>query len=119
VQKRFLEKKRDHWLAFVAFDRVPRDVLCWASRVLKVDEWIVKVLQMMYQGVKTSVKINGGVSEKFEVNVGVHQGSVQGSVELMVWENPMEAKGLRVNVQPWQNQGDEECSGVGAVREIR
>jgi len=26
--------------------------------------------------VKTSVKIDGGVSEEFEVNVGVHQGSV-------------------------------------------
>jgi len=40
-------------------------------------------LQLVYhkyhnitEGVQTSVKINGGLSEEFEVNVGVHQGSV-------------------------------------------
>jgi len=30
----------------------------------------------MYEGVKTSVKIDGGVSEEFEVSVGIYQGSV-------------------------------------------
>jgi len=72
--------RRGSWkrkgIAFVnlekAFDRVPRDVLWWALRVLKVDEWIVKVIQVMYEEVKTSVKTDGGVSEEFEVNVGVH-----------------------------------------------
>ena len=36
IQERFLEKKRDLWMAFVdlqkAFDRVPKEVVCWALR---------------------------------------------------------------------------------------
>ena len=63
VQERFLEKKKDLWMAFVdlenAFDRVPREVLWWALRVMKVDEWIVKVIQAVYEGAKTAVKIEG------------------------------------------------------------
>jgi len=80
VQERFLGKKRDLWMAFVdlekAFDRVPREVLWWALRVMLVDDWIVKIIQSMYYGTKTSVKLDGDVSDEFEVKVGVHQGSV-------------------------------------------
>lgn len=80
VQERFLEKKRDLWMAFVdlekAFDRVPRDVLWWALRKMKVDEWLIKIVQAMYEGAKTAVRIDGGESEEFGVRVGVHQGSV-------------------------------------------
>ena len=41
-----------------------------------MDEWIVNVIKSMYEGVTTSVKMNGVESESFEVKVGVHQGSV-------------------------------------------
>ena len=79
-QEKFLEKKRDVWMAFVdlvkALDRVPREVLWWALRVLLVDEWIVKVIQSMYDGTKTAVKLDEDESDEFEVMVGVHQGSV-------------------------------------------
>jgi len=80
LQERYLDKKKDLWMAFVdlekAFDRVPRDVLWWVLRVVKVEEWIVKIIQSMYVGVKTIVKIDGSESEEFGVRVGVHQGSV-------------------------------------------
>ena len=80
VQEKFLAKKKDLWMAFVdlekAFDRVPRDVVWWALRFLKVEEWVVNVIRAMYQGAITAVKLNGGESEGFEVKVGVHQGSV-------------------------------------------
>jgi hypothetical protein len=80
VQERLLEKKKGLWMAFVdlekAFDRVPRAVLWWAMRVMKVDEWLVKVVQSMYEGATTAVRIAGGESEEFGVKVGVHQGSV-------------------------------------------
>ena len=36
----------------------------------------VFAIAVMYKNVKTSVKIDGKQSEKFEVKVGVHQGSV-------------------------------------------
>lgn len=80
LQERYSEKKKDLWMAFVdlekAFDRVPRDVLWWALREVGVEEWLIKVIQAMYEGATTAVKTMGGVSQGFEVKVGVHQGSV-------------------------------------------
>src|SRR6267154_6097681 len=67
-------------MAFVdlekAFDRVPRDMVWWALRHVGVEECIVNLIKSMYEGVTTSVKINGEESEGFEVKVGVHQRSV-------------------------------------------
>jgi hypothetical protein len=80
VQERFLEKKKELWLAFVdlekAFDRVPREVLWWALRKLGVEEWMVTVIKSMYKAATTAVKFKNGESGRFEVRVGVHQGSV-------------------------------------------
>jgi len=82
IQERFLEKKRDLWMAFVdlekAFDRVPREVVWWALRLLGVEEWLVNVIRAMYEGVVTSVRMKDGDrdSDAFEVKVGLHQGSV-------------------------------------------
>src|SRR6267154_3262622 len=80
VQEKFLGKQKELWMAFVdlekAFDRVPHDVVWWALRHVGVAEWIVNLIKIMYEGVTTSVKINGEESEGFEVKVGVHQGSV-------------------------------------------
>ena len=59
-----------------AFVRVPRAVLWWALRVMGVDEWIVNIIKIMYEGVTTAVKFRDGESKELEVKVGVHQGSV-------------------------------------------
>ena len=58
------------------FDRVPRENVWWALRVVDVDEWIVKTIQAMYDGATTAVKLRDGVSKEIGVKVGVHQGSV-------------------------------------------
>src|SRR6267154_6405838 len=80
VQEKFLGKQKELWMAFVdlekAFDRVPRDVEWWALRHVGVEVWIIDVIKSMYEGITTSVKINGVESEDFEVKVGVHQCSV-------------------------------------------
>jgi hypothetical protein len=80
IQEKFLGKKKELWMAFVdlekAFDRVPREVLWWALRSLGLCEWMIKVVESMYDGVTTAVKVNGESSSDFEVKVGVHQGSV-------------------------------------------
>jgi len=57
------------------FDRVPREVLWWALRRLFVDEWLVTVIQSMYDRAATAIKVNGGLSKEFPVKVEVHQGS--------------------------------------------
>ena len=51
-------------------------MLWWALRQSGVDEWIVRVIQSMYEGALTSVKRRVGESVEFAVKVGVHQGSV-------------------------------------------
>jgi hypothetical protein len=80
IQEKFLEQKKELWIAFVdlekAFDRVPREVLWWALRKLGVEEWMVNVIRSMYAGATTAVKLRSGESKEFEVRVGVHQGSV-------------------------------------------
>ena len=59
-----------------AFDRVPRKILWWAMLVVSVPEWIVVIVQVMYNGAKTKVRVNGSNRDEFEVKVGKHQGSV-------------------------------------------
>ena len=80
VQEKFIEKKKDLWMAFVdlekAFDRVPWAVLWWALRKLGVEEWLINVTKAMYEGATMAVKLRSGESKEFEVKVGVHQGSI-------------------------------------------
>ena len=40
------------------------------------DEWIVRLVKVMYDGANSRVRLNGCFSEIFEVTVGVHQGFV-------------------------------------------
>ena len=44
-------------------------------RVVGVLEWIV-IVQAMYNGAKSEVRVIGSYSDQFEVKVGVNQGSV-------------------------------------------
>jgi hypothetical protein len=80
MQEKFLDKRKDLWMAFVdlekAFDRVPRQVVWWALRQVGVGEGLVRVIRSMYEGAETAVKSRDGVSKGFQVEVGVHQGSV-------------------------------------------
>ena len=60
-----------------AFDSVPRDVVRWALRQkLGVDEWLIRTLMALYTEACTVVRTDAGLSESFEVTVGLHQGSV-------------------------------------------
>ena len=80
LQEKYLGMKEELWMAFVdlekAFDRVPREVLWWALRELGVEEWIIMVIQSMYEGSTTAMKFKNGESSQFGVGVRVHQGSV-------------------------------------------
>ena len=80
LQEKHLAANKPLYMAFVdlekAFDRVPRDVICWAMRKLGIDEWLVCLVQSMYKDVRSRVRVGDGYSEEFGVGVGVHQGSV-------------------------------------------
>ena len=80
LQEKYRAVKKPLYFAFVdlekAFDRIPRAVLWWALRSLGVEEWAVRVIQGMYSNARSRVRVNGQLSDEFEVQVGVHQGSV-------------------------------------------
>ena len=63
LQEKYLAKNKNLYAAFVelekAFDRVPREVLWWSMRKLGIAEWIVKLVQAMYENVKSRVRVNG------------------------------------------------------------
>ena len=59
-----------------AFDRVPTEVVRWALRKLGVNEWLIRTVMALYTEACTVVRTDAGLSESFEVKVGLHQGSV-------------------------------------------
>ena len=59
-----------------AFHRVPRKVVEWEMRKNEIPEALVSAVMSLYRGAKTKVKVGTRLSEEFEANVGVHQGSV-------------------------------------------
>ena len=48
----------------------------WALRKLGVDEWLICTVMALYTEACTVVRTDAGLSESFEVKVGLHQGSV-------------------------------------------
>ena len=80
VQEKHQAKKKNLYYAFVdlekAFDRVPREVVRWALRKLAVDEWLIRTFMALYTEACTVVRTDAGLSESFEVKVGLLQGSV-------------------------------------------
>ena len=80
MQEKFLAKKKQLYFAFVdlekAFDRVPRKVVRWALRMSGIEEWLVQAVMALFAGAKTHIQTSCGDSENFDVNVGIHQGSV-------------------------------------------
>ena len=58
-----------------AYDRVPRDEVWFCMRGSGVSERYVQAVQDMYEGSTTSVRCSLGLTESFEVQVGLHQGS--------------------------------------------
>ena len=76
----YQKKDKKLYMCFVdmekAFDRVPRKVMEWAMRKKGLSEVMVWAVMSLYNGAKTRVRVGSAYSVKFEVKVGVHQGSV-------------------------------------------
>ena len=79
-QEKNLQKKKNIYFAYFdlekAFNRVPRRILWWAMRKLRVDEWIIQIVKSMYENAHSKVRITNSYSNAINVSVGVHQGSV-------------------------------------------
>ena len=79
LAEKYREKQRELHCVFIdlekAYDRVPREEVWLCLREKGVSETLVRVVQDMYRGSMTAVRSAVGVSEEFEVKVGLHQGS--------------------------------------------
>lgn len=80
IIERHRDAKRDLHAIFVdlekAFDRVPRELIYEALRAHQVPEEYVLIIKDMYFNINTVVRCAAGESERFDIQVGVHQGSV-------------------------------------------
>ena len=52
------------------------DNVRWSLGRLGVEEWLVKIVHVMYRNARSRVKVNGTFRDYFLVQVGLHQGSV-------------------------------------------
>jgi len=79
MQEKFRAKGKKLYFSFVdlekAFDRVLREVIRWAMRKLRVEEWLVSAVVSMYTGAKTVVRTVYGNNNGIEVKVGMLQGT--------------------------------------------
>ena len=109
LQEKFLSRYLNNknltlFFAFVdlekALDHVPRKVLWWAMRKVGVEEWIVRLVQAMYNNARSWVRVGSEYSEEFEVGVGVHQGSVLSPLLFIIVLEAL-SRDFRVGV-PWE-----------------
>ena len=79
VQEKHQAKKKKLYYDFVdleeAFDS-PKRGGRWSLRKLGVDERLIHTVMALYTVACTVVRTDAGLSESFEVKVGLHQGSV-------------------------------------------
>ena len=77
--EQYREGQKDICVTFIdlekAYDRVPREEIWRTMRERLVPEKYVKLVQDMYTGCRTNVRTVAGESSKFNVEVGLHQGS--------------------------------------------
>ena len=80
LQEKYMSKDKKLFFAFVdlekTFDCVPREVIWWSLRKMGVQEWLVKLVQAMYSNARSQVRVGDEYCKMFDVQVGVHQGSV-------------------------------------------
>ena len=75
VQEKHQPNKKKLYSAFVDLEKA-FDIVRWALRNLGVDDWLIRTVMALYKEDCTVVKTDAGLSESFEVWVGLHQGSV-------------------------------------------
>ena len=79
LQEKYHERKKDLHMVFVdlekAYDRVPCDLIWWALRKKNIQEPYITIIQDMYKATNTRVKTRCGLTQYYDIEVGLHQGS--------------------------------------------
>ena len=58
-----------------AYDTVPREMVMATPRWMGLQEAEVRLMKEMYEGTKGRVLVGPGMSEEFNVSIGLRQGS--------------------------------------------
>ena len=78
IQEEYVAKQKKLNMCFIdlekAFDGDVGRVVVWAMRKKGILEALVRAVMSLYKGAK--IKVGTCLSDEFEVNIGVHQGSV-------------------------------------------
>ena len=70
------------------------------STEVGIPEWIVRVIQVMYQNARSQVRVNNLFGDVFDVQVGVYQGSV---LSLLLFITVLEALSQEFHTScPWE-----------------
>ena len=71
LQEKFYAINKTLYMAFVnlekAFDCVPRRVIWWALHKLGIEEWLVQLIQSIYENARSKVHVGYNLSEEFSV----------------------------------------------------
>jgi hypothetical protein len=72
------EQKKDMYMIFIdlenAYDKVHRNVMWWALQKYKVSSKYITLIKHMYDNIMTSVQTSDGDTNKFLINIELHQG---------------------------------------------
>lgn len=89
-------EKRKLYLAFVdfrkAFDIVYRNGIWYKLSTYGVSSKIMKILKVMYENVKSCVKVNGSLTEYFDTYMGVKQGEPLSPLLFLFFINDMHSQ---------------------------
>ena len=80
VVEKFLAKNKKLYVAFMdlekAYDKVEWEALWEVLKIYGVGGKLLKAVQAFYRNSRACVRVNGKVSEEFDIHVGVRQGCV-------------------------------------------
>ena len=103
LMEKHREKQKELHMVFIdlekAYDRVPRQEVWRCMREKGVPEKYVTIVQNMYEGARTRVKSNVGLTDMIPVGVGLHQGSSL-SPYLFAMIMDVLARGIK-DISPW------------------
>ena len=106
LQEKYQERKKDIRMVFVdlekAYDRVPRELIGWALRKNNIPESYITIIQDMYKATKTRVKTRCGLTQYFNIEVGLHQGSTLSPLLFIIIMDVLASRIQRD--PPWSSQ---------------
>jgi hypothetical protein len=76
LMERCREQKKDLHMVFIdlekAYDKVPTNVTRWTLQKHKVSTKYIILIKDMYNNIVTSVRISGGDTNDFPINIELH-----------------------------------------------